>query len=74
VVLLLLIAASGLALLAVRTTAAMPLVHLFHLSTVLAFFLLMPYSKFVHGLYRGVALWWHNREQRNPSRLQLSDG
>jgi citrate/tricarballylate utilization protein len=74
VVLLLLIAASGLALLAVRTTAAMPLVHLFHLSTVLAFFLLMPYSKFVHGLYRGMALWWHHREQRNPTRLKLSDG
>ena len=74
VVLLLLIAASGLALLAVRTTAAMPLVHLFHLSTVLAFFLLMPYSKFVHGVYRGLALWWHHREQRNPTRLRLSDG
>jgi len=28
----------------------------------------------VHGLYRGLALWWHNREQKNPSRLQLSDG
>ncbi|MEY2777568.1 MAG: tricarballylate utilization protein [Pseudomonadota bacterium] len=73
VVLLLLIALSGLLLLGVRTTAAMPLVHLFHLSTVLAFFLLMPYSKFVHGLYRGIALWWHNREQRNPTRLKISD-
>jgi len=73
VALLLLIALSGLLLLAVRTTAAMPLVHLFHLSTVLAFFVLMPYSKFVHGLYRGIALWWHNREQRNPTRLKLSD-
>jgi citrate/tricarballylate utilization protein len=74
VVVLLLIAASGLVSMVLRTTAAMPLLHIFHLSTVLAFFLLMPYSKFTHGVYRGLALWWHNREQRNPSRLQLSEG
>ena len=74
VVVLLLIAASGLISMVLRTTAAMPLLHLFHLASVLTFFLLMPYSKFTHGLYRGLALWWHNREQRNPSRLKLSDG
>lgn len=74
VVVLLLIAASGLASMVLRSTAAMPLLHLFHLACVLTFFLLMPYSKFTHGLYRGLALWWHNREQRNPSRLKLSEG
>ncbi|MFZ9102926.1 MAG: tricarballylate utilization protein TcuB, partial [Burkholderiaceae bacterium] len=72
--LLLVIAATGLASMWLRTTAAMPLLHLIHLSSVLSFFLLMPYCKFVHGLYRGLALWWHNREQANPSRLQLSEG
>ena len=74
VVVLLLIAGSGLISMVLRTTAAMPLLHLFHLATVLTFFFLMPYSKFTHGLYRGLALWWHNREQLNPSRLRLSDG
>jgi citrate/tricarballylate utilization protein len=74
VVVLLLISASGLVSMVLRTTAAMPLLHLFHLATVLTFFFLMPYSKFTHGLYRGLALWWHNREQLNPSRLRLSDG
>jgi citrate/tricarballylate utilization protein len=72
--LLLIIAATGLASMWLQTTAAMPLLHLVHLSSVLSFFLLMPYCKFVHGLYRGLALWWHNREQANPSRLQLSEG
>jgi len=74
VTLLLVVAVSGLLSMVLRSTAAMPLLHLVHLSTVLTFFLLMPYCKFVHGLYRGLALWWHNREQKNPSRLQLSDG
>jgi len=74
VTLLLIVSASGLLSMALRSTAAMPLLHLVHLSAVLTFFLLMPYCKFVHGLYRGLALGWHNREQRNPSRLQLSEG
>lgn len=49
-------AGSGLALLALRTTAAMPALLLVHLGVILALFLLLPYSKFVHALYRTLAL------------------
>ncbi len=54
--LLLLIALSGLLLLALRATGAMGPVLAVHLGLVLAFFLTMPYGKFVHGLYRAGAL------------------
>jgi len=54
--LLLLTSVSGLALLAFRETAAMSLLLAVHLGFVLAFFLTLPYSKFVHGVYRFAAL------------------
>ena len=54
--LLLLIALSGLLLLALRATGAMGAALAVHLGLVLAFFLTMPYGKFVHGLYRTGAL------------------
>ena len=50
--LLFLVASSGLVLLGWRMTAAMPLLLGVHLGSVLAFFLLLPYSKFVHAGYR----------------------
>ena len=50
VALLLLTAGTGLALLAVRTSTAMPPLLALHLGSVLALFLTMPYGKFVHGL------------------------
>lgn len=50
------VAASGLALLGLRGTAAMAVLLLLHLGTVLGFFLTLPYSKFVHGFYRAAAL------------------
>lgn len=53
---LLLVAVTGLALLAFRSTAAMGTFLALHLGLVLSLFLTMPYSKFVHGLYRGLAL------------------
>ncbi len=55
--LLLLTAATGLLLLALRTTPGMGILLAVHLGFVLALFLVMPYSKFVHGIYRAAALW-----------------
>ncbi|MGA3304670.1 MAG: tricarballylate utilization 4Fe-4S protein TcuB [Stellaceae bacterium] len=47
---------TGLALLALRETGAMGILLAIHLGTVLALFIVMPYSKFVHGVYRLAAL------------------
>ena len=55
-ILLALIAATGLVLLAVRATGAMGLALSVHLGFILAFFLVLPYSKMVHGVYRSAAL------------------
>ena len=60
---LLLLGASGLALYWLRETPAMGVLLAFHLGTVFAFFLTMPYGKFVHGLYRFAALTRHAHEQ-----------
>lgn len=56
IVLLLLTSLTGLVLLALRATAAMPLLLVVHLGVVLALFVTLPYGKFVHGLYRAAAL------------------
>ena len=50
------IALTGLVLLAVRATGAMGLAMAVHLGFILAFFLVLPYSKMVHGVYRSLAL------------------
>jgi citrate/tricarballylate utilization protein len=62
--LLFLIAATGLLLLAVRHTGAMGLVLALHFGLVLSLFVALPYSKMVHGLYRGLALLRHAQEKR----------
>jgi citrate/tricarballylate utilization protein len=55
--LLMLTAITGLLLLALRATGAMGAALAVHLGLILAFFVTMPYGKFVHGLYRtGVLL------------------
>jgi len=61
-VLLVLSSLTGLVLLALRETAAMPALLLVHLGVVLALFVTLPYGKFVHGLYRGAALVKSARE------------
>jgi len=66
IVLLLVVAATGLALLALRETRAMGVALALHLGSVLAFFLAMPYGKFVHGLYRFAALVRFHIEKRRP--------
>jgi citrate/tricarballylate utilization protein len=63
IMLLLLTSLSGLILLAFRETAAMGILLIIHLGLVLAFFITMPLGKFVHGIYRYVALLRHNQEQ-----------
>ncbi len=60
-VLLLLTASTGLLLLALRHERAMGLLLVVHLGVVLALFLSLPYGKFVHGIYRGIALLLYRR-------------
>lgn len=50
------VAATGLLLLALRDSAAMGILLAVHLGFVLALFLVLPYGKFVHGIYRLGAL------------------
>lgn len=50
------VSVTGLGLLALRETEAMGLLLLVHLGFVLGFFVCLPFSKFVHGLYRFLAL------------------
>ena len=47
---------TGLLLLAVRETSFMGVTLAIHLGVVYGFFLILPFSKFVHGLYRFAAL------------------
>lgn len=56
VILLFLVSTSGLLLYLLGATPWLRLLLAFHLGAVLAFFLLMPYSKMVHGFYRLTAL------------------
>jgi citrate/tricarballylate utilization protein len=57
-------AVTGLLLLGLRGTPAMGLLLAAHLGFVLALFLVMPYCKFVHGVYRAAALLRNAREQQ----------
>jgi citrate/tricarballylate utilization protein len=59
--------ATGLALLALRATSLMGLVLAIHLGAVFALFITMPYGKFVHGIYRFLALLRYAKERRNSS-------
>lgn len=55
---------TGLALLILRDTPAMAVTLAVHLGFVFAFFLTMPYGKFVHGIYRFAALMRYARERQ----------
>lgn len=71
--LLLVTSATGLALLALRATGAMPALLALHLGCVLALFITLPYGKFVHGVYRFLALAKYHREARQPNPVGFSD-
>lgn len=62
--LLLAVNGTGLLLLFLRETAAMGFLLALHLAAVAAFFALLPYSKFVHALYRWAALVKNASEQK----------
>jgi citrate/tricarballylate utilization protein len=68
IALLLLTAATGMALLLLRQQPAMGPVLIVHLGAVLALFVTLPYGKFVHGLYRLAALALNAREDATPTR------
>lgn len=68
IVLLLLISATGLALLAWRDSAAMAVLLALHLGCVMALFVTLPYGKFAHGIYRSAALLKSAIEKRQPAR------
>lgn len=65
--LLFLTSLTGLALLALRATPAMGALLAVHLGFVLALFVVLPYSKFVHGIYRAGALLRHALEATEPT-------
>lgn len=64
IVMLFLTSITGLALLLWRETAAMGPLLALHLGVVFALFITMPYGKFVHGIYRFVALVRYARERQ----------
>lgn len=72
-VLLMLAAVSGLALLALRESAAMGMLLAAHLGVILALFLTLPYGKFVHAVYRFAALVRFHVEKRRPPPAVAAD-
>ncbi len=69
-----LVAISGLLLLAFRATAAMGVLLALHFGLVLAFFLLLPFSKMVHAPFRATALLRNAQEARAPSLVMFGEG
>jgi len=62
--LLALTSATGFAVMIFRQSSEMPVLLVAHLSVVLGLFLSLPYGKFVHGIYRSLALVKYYAEER----------
>ena len=71
ILLLLLVSATGLALLGFRSTSAMGVMLVIHLGAVMALFLTLPYGKFAHGIFRTAALMKWSIEKRHPPKLNI---
>jgi len=69
--LLFLAAATGLLLLGLRNTMAMGMLLALHLGVILSLFLVLPFSKFVHGIYRSAALLRNAGETVNDINREL---
>jgi citrate/tricarballylate utilization protein len=68
ILLLLLIAITGMLLLILRQGPAMGTLLIVHLGFVMTLFLTIPYGKFVHGVYRsGALLKWALERSRQPA-------
>ena len=67
-VMLFLTSLTGIALLVCRDTATMGPLLALHLGVVFALFITLPYSKFVHGLYRFAALVRYARERQEMAK------
>lgn len=73
IALLFLTSLTGLLLLVLRDTSLMALLLAIHLGVVMGLFLMLPYSKFAHGIFRSASLLKWAIEKRQPNKLGLSD-
>jgi citrate/tricarballylate utilization protein len=74
ILILFLSAFSGMLLLALRETAAMGTLLAIHLGIIAAFFLMIPYGKLAHVVYRYSALVKNAVEQRHAAELDHGHG
>jgi citrate/tricarballylate utilization protein len=73
IAMLFLTSVTGLALLLLRETAAMGFLLALHLGVVFGFFVTLPYGRFVHGIYRFLALVRFAAERRALEEADEND-